>query len=65
MKNFRTFETENIFEELVIKRRLETNKLGEGIGFDNLSYYYTSKSAPKFFARFKSLLVIYNDIKNG
>ena len=34
-------------------------------GLDNLTYYYTSKSAPKFFACFKSLLVIYNDIKNG
>ena len=41
------------------------NKLSEGIDFSNLTYYYTSKSAPKSFVRFKGPLIIYNDIKNG
>ena len=44
---------------------LEINKLGEGIDFNNLTYYYTSKTAPKYFVRFKSHLIIHNDIKNG
>ena len=43
----------------------EINKLSEGIDFNYLTYYYTSKSAPKFFVRFKDSLTIQNDIKNG
>ena len=43
----------------------EINKLSEGIDFNNLTYYYTSKSAPKFFVRFKGPLITYNDMKNG
>ena len=37
--------------------------LSEGIDFNNLTYYYTSKSAPKYFVRFKDPLIIYNDKK--
>ena len=40
------------------------NKLSEGIYFDNLTYYYTGKSTPKYFILFKGPLIIYNDIKN-
>ena len=40
------------------------NKLSEGIYFDNLTYYYTGKSALKYFIRLKGPLIIYNDIKN-
>ena len=43
----------------------EINKLNEGVDFNNLTYYYTSKSAPKYFVRFKGPLFVYNDIKNG
>ena len=43
----------------------EINKLSEGIHFNNLSYIYISKSAGKYFVRFKGTLVVYNDIKNG
>ena len=43
----------------------EINKLIEVIDFNNLTYYYTGKSAPKYFDRFKGPLIIYNDIKNG
>ena len=45
--------------------RFEINKLIEKIGFDNLAYYYTSKSARKSFVRFTDPLIIYNEIKNG
>ena len=41
------------------------NKLSEGIDFNNLTYHYTGKSAPKYVFRFKGPLIIYNDIKNG
>ena len=40
-------------------------KLSEGIGFNNSIYYYASKSAQKYFVRFKGPLVIYNDINDG
>ena len=43
----------------------EINKLNEEIDFNNLTYYYTSKSAPKYFVYFKGPLIIYNDLKNG
>ena len=43
----------------------EINKLSEEIDFNNLTYFYTGKSAPKYFVRFKVPLIIYNDIKNG
>ena len=36
-----------IFDELVNERRFEINKLSEGIDFNNLTYYYKNKSAPK------------------
>ena len=36
----------------------EINKLSEGIDFNYLTYYYTSKSAPKYFVRFKDSLTI-------
>ena len=45
--------------------RLEINKVCKGIDFNNLTYYYTSKSALKYFVRFKGPLIIYNDVKNG
>ena len=31
----------------------EINKLSEGIDSNNLTYYYTDKSVPKYFAYFK------------
>ena len=43
----------------------EIKKLSEGIDFDNLACYYTSKNAPKYFVRSKGPLLIYNDINNG
>ena len=43
----------------------EINKLSEEIHFNDLTYYYLSKSAPKYFLRFKVPLIIYNDIKTG
>ena len=43
----------------------EINKLGEEIDFNNLTYYYKTKSASKYFIRFKGPFKIYNDIKNG
>ena len=43
----------------------EIKKLSEGIDFDNLACYYTSKNAPKYFVRSKGSLLIYNDINNG
>ena len=54
-----------IFDNLVNERMLEINKLSEGTDFNNLSYYYRSKSAPKYFVRFKGPLIVYNGIKNG
>ena len=54
-----------IFEEFVNKARFETNKLSQVIDFNNLTYLYKGKSAPKSFIRFKDPLVIYNDIKNA
>ena len=43
----------------------EINKLIEGIDSNNLTYYYSRKSAPKYLVHFEGPLVIYNDIKNG
>ena len=43
----------------------EINKLSEGIDSNNLTYCYTDKSVPKYFAYFKGTWIIYNDIKNG
>ena len=38
----------------------------EGLKYlKELTYYYAGKSALKCFVRFKSPLIIYNDIKNG
>ena len=33
--------------------------------FNNLTYYYTNKCAPKYFLCFKDPLIIYNYIRNG
>ena len=55
-------QQKNIFEELVHERRLEINKLSEEINFNNLTCYYTSKSAPKYFTRFKVPLCTYHDL---
>ena len=54
---------EQIFDELVNERRFEINKLREEINFNNLIYYYTGKSAPKYFIVLKDPIIIYNDIK--
>ena len=54
-----------IFDELGNERMFEINKLSEEIDFNNLTYFYTGKIAPKCFVRFKVPLIIYNDIKNG
>ena len=54
-----------IFDELVNERRFEIDKVSEGIIFNNLIYYYTSESAPKYFVRFKGPLTIYYGKKNG
>ena len=43
----------------------EINKLIEVINFNNLTYHYTSKNAPKHFVRFKGPLLVYNNINNG
>ena len=43
----------------------EIKKLYEGIDFNNLTYYYKSKNAPKYSVRFKGPLIINNDITNG
>ena len=40
------------------------NKLSEKIDFNNLTYHYKDKSAPKHFFRFKDPLIIYSNIKN-
>ena len=47
------------------ERKFEICKWSEEIDFNNLSYYYTVKSAPKYFVCFKGPLIMYNDIKNG
>ena len=52
-----------IFDELVNEWKFEINKSSEKIDFNNLTYYYTDKSAPKYFV--KDPLIMYNDIKNG
>ena len=52
-----------IFDDLVNVRMFEMNKLSKGIDFNNLTYYYTSKNARKYFVHFKGPLIIYNDIK--
>ena len=54
-----------IFDELVNEKMFDINKLIEETDFNNLTYYYTSKNAPKYFFRFKGPLIVYNDIKNG
>ena len=54
---------EQIFDELVNERRFQINKLREEINFNNLIYYYTGKSAPKYFIVLKDPIIIYNDIK--
>ena len=54
-----------IFDELVNEKMFDINKLSEETDFNNLTYYYTSKNAPKYFFRFKGPLIVYNDIKNG
>ena len=54
-----------IFYQLVNERRFVINKLSEGIDFNNLTYHYKVKSAPKYFIRFKCPLIIYNNINNG
>ena len=41
----------------------EINKLSKEIDFNNLTYHYTSKTAPKYFVPFKGPLIIYNNIK--
>ena len=43
----------------------EINKLNEGIDFNNLNHYHTSKNDSKHFVLFKVPLIIYNNIKNG
>ena len=43
----------------------EIKKLIQGTDFNNLTHYYTGKSAPKYFACFKGPLIIYNYRKNG
>ena len=54
-----------IFDELVNETKFETNKSNEEIDFNNLTYYYTGKTAPKYIFRIKGSLIVYNDIKNG
>ena len=48
-----------IFDELVHERRFEINKSSEVIYFNNLTYYYTGKSAPKYFVCFIVLKVYF------
>ena len=55
-------QLENFSEELVHERRLEVNKSSGEIDFNNLTCYYTSKSAPKYFTRFKVPLYTYHDL---
>ena len=45
--------------------KTKISKLSEGIDFNCLTYYYTSKNAPKLFVCFKGPFIIYNGIKNG
>ena len=47
-----------IFYKLVNERRFGINKLIEGIDFNNLTYHYKGKSAPKYFIRFTGPLII-------
>ena len=58
-------EQKEIFDEFFNERKFEINKSSEEIDFNNLTYHYTRKSAPKHFVRFKSPFIMYNDIKNG
>ena len=46
-----------MIDEIVNERRFEINKLSEEIDFYNLTHYYTSKSALKYFVRFKGPLI--------
>ena len=63
--SLKLLKQKKIFDELINEMRLEINKVCKGIDFNNLTYYYTSKSALKYFVRFKGPLIIYNDVKNG
>ena len=50
-------------DELVNERMFEIKNSNEGINFNNLTYYHTSKNDPKYSVRFKDSLIVYNDIK--
>ena len=63
--SLKLLKQKEIFDELVTERRLEINKLSEGIDFNNLTYHYKGKIASKYFNSFKGPLIKYNDIKNG
>ena len=63
--SLKLWKQNEIFGELVNKKMFEINKLIEVINFNNLTYHYTSKNAPKHFVRFKGPLLVYNNIKNG
>ena len=65
MKKILYLKQKEIFDKLVNEKMFEINKLSEGIDFNNLTYYYKSKCAPKYFVCFKGPLIIYNDVKNG
>ena len=47
-----------ISNKLVTERKLEIYILSEWIDFNNLSYCYKAKGAPKYFIRFKGPLII-------
>ena len=61
---FKTFKRKRFFDQLVNEWKFEISKSSELNDFNNFSYY-TGKSVPKYFVRFKGPLIMYNDIKNG
>ena len=61
---FKTFKRKIFFDQFVNEWKFEISKSSELNDFNNFSYY-TGKSVPKYFVRFKGPLIMYNDIKNG
>ena len=53
-----------IFDDLLNETKFEINKSSEEIDFNNSNYYYTGKSARKYFVHFKGPFIMYNDIRN-
>ena len=61
----KSLKQKEIFEELANKRINEKQNVGKQIDFNNLTYYFKGKSAPKTFIGFKGPLGFYKNIKEA